>query len=126
MLVEFRVKNFRSIRDEQVLSMVASKDGTLQAFNLTKTGIHAAPSLLNSAAIYGANASGKTSIIKAINFVKNMIAYSTTLSLGQEILISPFLLDNSIKNKASEFEITFIFDKERYKYSFSLTQEKII
>lgn len=126
MLVEFRVKNFRSIRDEQVLSMVASKDGTLQAFNLTKTGIHAAPSLLNSAAIYGANASGKTSIIKAINFVKNMIAYSTTLSLGQEILISPFLLDNSIKNKASEFEITFIFDKERYQYSFSCTQEKII
>jgi len=60
MLIEFRVKNFRSLRDEQVLSLVASKDKTLQDTHTWATGISAAPTLLRSAAVYGANASGKS------------------------------------------------------------------
>jgi AAA15 family ATPase/GTPase len=59
MLVEFRVKNFRSLRDEQVLSLVASRDKTLQDTHTQATGINAAPALLRSAVVYGANASGK-------------------------------------------------------------------
>mgnify|MGYP001167357033 CR=1 FL=1 len=57
MLIEFRVKNFRSLRDEQVLSLVASKDKTSQDTHTFSTGLKAAPSLLRSAVIYGANAS---------------------------------------------------------------------
>jgi hypothetical protein len=60
MLVEFRVKNFRSLRDEQVLSFVASKDKTLQDTHTQATGLSAAPTLVRSAVIYGANASGKS------------------------------------------------------------------
>ena len=63
MLVEFRVKNFRSLRDEQVLSLVASKDKTLQDTHTLATGLKAAPSLLRSAVVYGANASGKSNLI---------------------------------------------------------------
>ena len=58
MLVEFRVKNFRSLRDEQVLSLVASKDRTLADTHTVGTGLKAVPNLLRSAVIYGANAGG--------------------------------------------------------------------
>ena len=55
MLVEFRIKNFRSLRDEQVLSLVASTDKTLADTNALDTGLKAAPRLLKSAVVYGAN-----------------------------------------------------------------------
>ena len=64
MLIEFRVKNFRSLCDEQVLSLVASSDKALQDSNTLPTGVAAAPLLLRSAVIYGANASGKSSAIQ--------------------------------------------------------------
>lgn len=57
MLVEFHVKNFRSLRDEQVRCLVASKDKTLQDTHTQATGISAAPTLVRSAVVYGANAS---------------------------------------------------------------------
>ncbi len=60
MLVEFRVKNFRSLRDEQVLSLVASTDKTLLDTHAAGTGLKVAPHLLKSAVVYGANASGKS------------------------------------------------------------------
>ena len=65
MLVEFRVKNFRSLRDEQVLSLVASTDKTLLNTHTLATGLKAAPNLLKSTVVYGANASGKSNLIKA-------------------------------------------------------------
>ena len=46
MLIEFRVKNFRSLRDEQVLSMVASSDKELRDTHVVETGLRAAPGLL--------------------------------------------------------------------------------
>src|SRR4051812_48786376 len=66
MLVEFRVKNFRSLRDEQTLSLVASKDKAMQDTHTVTSGLKAAPNLLKSAVIYGANASGKSNLIKAL------------------------------------------------------------
>ncbi|MEI6730378.1 MAG: ATP-binding protein, partial [Pseudomonadota bacterium] len=68
MLIEFRVANFRSIRDEQVLSLVASKDKDEK--NIIKTGIKAIPRLLTSAAIYGLNAGGKSNLINAMAFMR--------------------------------------------------------
>jgi uncharacterized protein len=72
MLVEFRVKNFRSLRDEQVLSLVASKDKTLVGTHTLATGTTAAPAVLRSAVIYGANASGKSNLIKALQYMPNV------------------------------------------------------
>ena len=63
MLIEFRVKNFRSLRDEQVLSLVASNDKTLFDSHTMTTGVTAVPALLRSAVVYGANASGKSNLI---------------------------------------------------------------
>ncbi|EQD65475.1 hypothetical protein B2A_01594, partial [mine drainage metagenome] len=60
MLVEFRVSNYRSIREEQCLSLVASRDNWLQDSHCIDTGKAGVPKLLRSVVVYGANASGKS------------------------------------------------------------------
>lgn len=129
MLIEFRVKNFRSIRNELVLSLVASKDKTLLKTNTQETDISAIPPLLRSAVIYGANASGKSNLIKALQCMCNIIIGSAQLQPGQNFDYSnlkTFSLDADSKNHPSEFEITFILNNVRYRYSFVLTAERII
>ena len=78
MLIEFRVKNFRSIREEQCLSLVASKDKDHYTTHLASTGIRGIPHLVKSAVLYGANASGKSNIINALSFVKGVVINSSS------------------------------------------------
>jgi uncharacterized protein len=127
MLIEFRVKNFRSLRDEHVLSLVASKDRTLQETNIQITNINTVPSLLRSAVIYGANASGKSNLIKALQYMRYVIVESAaTMQPGQTFNVKPFLLDDDSANHPSEFEITFLLNNVRYQYGFALTMQRII
>ena len=94
MLIEFRVKNFRSLRGEQALSLVASKDKTLLESNTQETGIKAAPTLLRSAVVYGANASGKSNLIKALQYMRGVVTESATvIQPGQTFSVQPFRLD---------------------------------
>ena len=91
MLVEFRVKNFRSLRDEQVLSLVASTDKTLLDTHALDTGLKAAPHLLKSAVVYGANASGKSNLINALQYMRGVVLASAALPPGQTVdRLSPF------------------------------------
>ena len=116
MLIEFRVKNFRSLRDEQVLSLVASKDKTSQDTHTFSTGLKAAPSLLRSAVIYGANASGKSNLIKALQYMRGVVVESATvIQPGQTYSVQPFRLDAESASKPVEFEITFILGGVRYQ-----------
>ena len=127
MLVEFRVKNFRSLRDEQVLSLVASKDKTLQDTHTVATGLKAAPSLLRSAVVYGANASGKSNLIKALQYMRGVVVESATvIQPGQTYGVQPFRLDAVSAKEPTEFEVTFILDGTRYQYGFSMTSQRII
>lgn len=127
MLIEFRVKNFRSLRDEQVLSLVASKDKTLQDANTLATSISAAPLLLRSAVVYGANASGKSNLIKALQYMRGVVVDSATvIQPGQPFAIQPFRLDAESANQPSEFEITFLLEGVRYQYGFSMTAQRIV
>jgi len=126
MLVEFRVKNFRSLRDEQVLSLVASKDKTLQDTNAFATNNKAVPNLLRSAVVYGANASGKSNIIKALQYMRAMVAESATVKPGQAFVVQPFGLDAESSMEPTEFEITFIKDNVRYQYGLAMTSQRIV
>ena len=69
MLAEFRVKNFRSFRDEQVLSLVASNDKALDENCATEGKLR----LLKAAGIYGPNASGKSNLISALSTMQKII-----------------------------------------------------
>ncbi|KML16699.1 phage resistance protein [Leclercia adecarboxylata] len=127
MLIEFRVKNFRSLRDEQVLSLVASKDKTLQDTHTQATGISAAPAVLRSAVVYGANASGKSNLIKALQYMRGVVTESATaMQPSQTFAVQQFRLDAVSIGQPSEFEVTFLNDGVRYQYGFAMTTQRIV
>jgi uncharacterized protein len=126
MLVEFRVSNFRSLRDEQVLSLVASKDRHLQDSNTISTSVNAVPALLRSAVVYGANASGKSNVVKALQYMRAVILESATLQPSQEFQVRPFRLDEHSASQPIEFEVTFLFGGVRYQYSFAMNAKRIL
>ncbi|MCX8500401.1 MAG: ATP-binding protein [Alphaproteobacteria bacterium] len=126
MLIEFRVRNFRSIRDEQVLSMVANGDTELQDSNTSETGLSDIPRLVRSAAIYGANASGKSNLIKAMIWMQDFIKGSIRNESNEPIDNQPFLLDHTVTNLPSLFEMTFTLKGIEYRYGFEVTAERVI
>ncbi|TAD87984.1 MAG: ATP-binding protein [Alphaproteobacteria bacterium] len=127
MLVGFRVENFRSLKAEQVFSLVASKDKTLEETHTVSTGLKAAPRLLRSAVIYGANGSGKSNLIKAIQCMQQIIVHSARRpSSYQTFRVQPFRIDAETVSAPTRFEMTFIIDSVRYQYSFSLNADRIL
>ncbi len=127
MLVEFRIKNFRSLRDEQALSLVASTDKTLLETHALATGLKAAPHLLKSAVVYGANASGKSNLIKAMQYMRGVVTDSAGLQPGQTFdRLQPFKLDASSGGQPTDFEVTFLLDGVRYQYGFAMTTQRIV
>jgi len=125
MLIQFRFKNFRSFRDEQVLSMVASTDKTLRDENTIHATTLSKQRLVRSAVVYGANASGKSNLVSALGFVKSFVQHSADQELEAEIPLQPFLLDNTSSKSRSEFEVTFIHKGIRYQYGFSVDRKRV-
>jgi hypothetical protein len=83
--------------------------------------------LLKSAAIYGANASGKSNFAKAINFMKRFIVNSSKeTQITEKIDVEPFKLSTETENKPSYFEIIFLLHGQKYRYGFEANQERII
>jgi hypothetical protein len=122
MLVEFRVKNFRSFRDEQVLSMVASERDKNLPENCVKVGKH---TLLKAAAIYGANASGKSNLVRAMGAFASMVNRGNIKDPGPRVLLTPFLLSKSTPLVPCFFEIAFYASEELYRYGFEATAEHV-
>jgi AAA15 family ATPase/GTPase len=121
MLVEFSIKNFRSFRDEQVLSLVASNDNVLEENCATEGKLH----LLKAVGIYGPNASGKSNLIKAIKIMKGIVLNSANYKPGKKLPVQPFLLDDESQKDPSSFEVIFYHGDIRYQYGFSATNERI-
>ncbi len=124
MLIQFSVQNYRSFHEEQTLSLVAGKDATHpdslincgEKFQLSKV-----------ASIYGANASGKSNLVKAMRAMERFVLGSATrMSLGDSIeSISPFRLDASTVQEPSRFEITLLIEGAIFVYGFSATKERV-
>ena len=125
MLVEFRVKNFRSLRDEQHLSLVSSKDKSLESTNTVSTGHNAASSLLRSVVIYGANAGGKSNLVKALQAMRGMVLESALIQPGRNLATQGFQFCERLAVQPTEFEVTFILEGVRYQYGFSMTSQRI-
>lgn len=121
MFVEFRVRNFRSFRDEQVLSLVASRDKTLDENCVQEGDLR----LLRGVAVYGANASGKSNLIKALGFMRDTILESADYKPGRKLGLAPFLLDSRSSHQPSMFEVTFYHEGVRYQYGFEVSTTRI-
>lgn len=126
MLVQFTVRNFRSIRDEQTLSLVKGKGDELSTQNTFESHAPATGELLRSAVIYGPNAAGKTSLINALATMKNLVSNSSTrFQSGDELPVVPFKLDVETQGQPSEFEVIFVADGVRYQYGFSSSEDRV-
>ncbi|RJP30441.1 MAG: ATP-binding protein [Candidatus Omnitrophota bacterium] len=128
MLIEFSVANLRSFKEKQTLSMVANnKDKKLpdNVIDLDMPGLSKVR-LVKSVAIYGANASGKSNLFKAAEFMRNFVVNSATeLKPDEETGVVPFKLDSECEKEPSEFEVIFIHDKVRYQYGFAVDKNRV-
>ena len=127
MLVEFSVENFRSIKQEACLSLVAGpakerSDTHVVAPTLRKKGGSPRP-LLRSAAIYGANAAGKSNLLRALAVMRGIVLDSSR-DPGS-IPVTPFLFDSTSRDQPTTFEVVFLAGGVRYQYGFSATSRVV-
>jgi AAA15 family ATPase/GTPase len=125
-LIEFAVSNFRSIKEQQVFSLLATAEKSnssnkIQLKNYKKMGV------LNSAVIFGANGSGKSNLIKGLEYFIEFVRASDQFGPNKKIsFYHPYKLDEASKKSPTEFEIEFL-DKEgiRFNYSVAFNSEEI-
>jgi len=123
MIVEIKLANYRSIHAEQTLSFVAER-GPRHPQNLIKRPGYR---LLKAAALFGANASGKSNFVRAIGEMRDFVRDSATkMNDGDPITCAqPFRLDPDSRTAPSRFEITFVTDGVQYVYGFAATRERV-
>lgn len=122
MIAEYRVSNFFSIRSEQTLSFVATRDNfmegeyTLKAddkFRLLKIGM-----------IYGSNASGKSNVLKALAYFRNLMV-NVPVDKNEELNWVPFLLDDESRKGHCNMSMTFYLSGIRYILSIEFDNIRI-
>lgn len=127
MLIEFSVTNYRSILERQTLNMTASTYfKELESLNtFIPDQDDGVPRLLRSTVLYGPNASGKSTLIQALQFVEKQVLSSQKESqAGDAIDVESFKLTVASRLADSEFEITFIEQGVRYEYGFCCNRER--
>ena len=125
MLIEFRVENHRSLREEQVLSMEAGRGGDASDVRPRHVeGVNL--DLLPVVALYGANASGKTNVLSALAFMRDAVLESANKWNPDEAIPRVPFAWGASKSQPSLFEVTFELDSIRYQYGFQLTEESIV
>jgi hypothetical protein len=121
MLLEFTVGNFLSFKDKKTFSLEAGSISELKE-NIVKEGKY---KVLRSAVIYGANSSGKSNFIKALDFMVEAIKNSSKLNSTDKLNVKQFLLNTETEKEPSFFEVLFIDSGNRYRYGFELDNDKI-
>lgn len=122
MIINFTVQNFGSIKDKQTLSFEADKSTHLEDTYIIQSGKHR---ILKLALIYGANASGKTTILKALNFLGSMVV-NPLEKKSEELDFTPFLFDADTPNQNSFFAIEFLQNEVKYLYEVEFSQKAIV
>ncbi len=126
MLLEFRLRNYRSFAEEQTFSLVASKDDHLAEENTAPTKVKSIPRALRSGVVYGANASGKSNLLRALLLMRGVVVKSATLKPDQTFNVQPFRLDNELPSQPTMFEVTVVLDGVRHQYGFEFTPTRIV
>lgn len=126
MIFEIRIRNMYSIKDEVILDMRAGGSRSQNMLRLASNCFeYKGSDILKSVALYGANASGKSNIIKAINFFCTTILNSHNHNQDTVFNFKPFKFDG-YDQEPSSFFIRFVVDRIEYEYSFSMTNKEII
>ena len=121
MIVNFSIQNFGSIKDKQTLSFEADASKHLEDTYVVHT---TGKRLLKLALIYGANASGKTTVLKGLDFLRDLVLNPKKKKI-EELEFEPFLFDSETYNQPSELSIEFIQKEIRYLYEITFTKKGI-
>jgi len=115
MLIKFSVNNFLSFKETQSLSMASNKSNRLQN-HLKAFGNNR---ILRSALLFGANASGKSNFIKAIDFAKHLVLKGDTSRINTDKKY--FRIDKSYQNKPGIFQFDLEIKERYYSYGFAIS-----
>ena len=122
MIVNFSIQNFGSIKDKQTLSFEADASKHLENTYVVHT---AGKRLLKLALIYGANASGKTTVLKALDFLRDLVV--NPKEKKTDILnFSPYLFDANTPEQPTQLSIEFVHEEVCYQYEIAFTRQAII
>ena len=122
MLLEFSVSNYLSFKQKATLSMLATSIKEHVDTNIFSTERY---DLLKGAVIYGANASGKSNMVRAMSTMRRLVLQSFEQSSADDLDIIPFLLNTDTEHKPSFFETVFLIDNIRYRYGFEVDNNNI-
>ncbi|MCQ2159485.1 MAG: AAA family ATPase [Bacteroidales bacterium] len=123
MIQELKFKNFMSFKDEVTLSFEATKDITFEDYHV----VEVAPGvrLLRFAMVYGANASGKSNLLEAIDFLQDFF-FAKASDIAEPTGAVPFKLDAVTPNEPSEFSLKFYVGETKYWYELKLTSKQVL
>lgn len=122
MIINFSVQNFGSIKEKQTLSFEADKSTHLENAYVANVGGHR---ILKLALIYGANASGKTTILKALEFLRDIVL-EPERKKTDELKFNPFLFDPNTPKQTSIISVEFIQNEVRYFYEVEFLKKAIV
>ncbi|WP_445432404.1 AAA family ATPase [Chryseobacterium indoltheticum] len=123
MIINFSVENFGSIKEKQTLSFLANKSDHLEDYYIIEPikGLR----LNKLALIYGANASGKTTVLKALNFLRKVCTIPFDKKTDK-FDFEPFLFDENTPKQNTKFELEFVQNEVRYFYEVELNKNYIV
>lgn len=130
MLLQFSVSNFRAFREMQTLNLGASNYDKSLPQNIITPNL---PGLkrqrwVKGSAIYGANASGKSSLLEAIEALANFVRQSAKTTDREDVIkqIEPFAFDPRAKSEPTAFALIFVSEGVRYEFRVAATRKRII
>jgi uncharacterized protein len=121
MLLNFTVGNYKSFKEKATLSMEADNDDWLDEENVFVAGDLR---LLKTAALFGANASGKSNFLKAMDRFRAWVPLSSNIT-QERIPVVPFRLDADTEKAPTFFEVEFLQNETRYRYGFETTSDAV-
>lgn len=122
MIINFSLQNFGSVKDKQTLTFEADKSDHLEnSYIIHTNGLR----LLKIALIYGANASGKSTILKALEFLRDIVLEPETKKTD-ELVFQPFLFDAETPNQNSVISIEFIANDTKYFYEVEFFRKAVV
>ncbi len=122
MLLEFTVGNYRSFYDNRTFSMLSQKISEEAKENVIQVMSY---DILKTLAVYGANSSGKSNLINAMQTMDSCVLTSVKLNPNEELMYDPFLLRKG-NDKPTVFEVSFLKNEYCYRYGFSYNRTKIV
>lgn len=128
MLLQFSFQNFLSFKERMTFSMMASslKEPVIDNTEVMTNIGHSIGSVLHCAAIYGANASGKSNVVKALDTFRWLVVNSMKeMQSGEKIKVEPYRLNSATATQPSVFEITLCDADNIYRYGFESDVDKV-